>query len=156
MKWGGAFMRHEGGFTTPAAALAVLVALALVLACTRGIAIGSRSGQIQYVADAGALAADGVIAEFVTAGQVVDASALSLSLLGLTGSAVSAGTAFIPGAQGAAAEIAHVGSKVFETRDRFVDSAIRGLDAAQKALPALCALRSGQVIPANADASGIP
>lgn len=156
MKWGGAFMRHEGGFTTPAAALAVLVALALVLACTRGIAIGSRSGQIQYVADAGALAADGVIAEFVTAGQVVDASALSLSLLGLTVYAVSAVTAFIPGAQGAAAEIAHVGSKVFETRDRFVDSAIRGLDAAQKALPALCALRSGQVIQANADASGIP
>ena len=150
------FARPEGGFTTPAAAVALLVVCALVFVCTRGVTIGSRSGQIQYVADAGALAADNVVAEFVTAGQVVDATALSFSLLGLTVYAASAVAAFIPGAQGAAVEIAGMGSKVLHARDAFVESAIRGLDAAQKALPAICALRSAQVIQANADASGIP
>lgn len=63
------FMRAEGGFTTPAAAVALLVVCALAFVCTRGITVGSRSGQIQYVADAGALAADNVVAEFVTAGR---------------------------------------------------------------------------------------
>lgn len=150
------FTRTEGGFTTPAAAVALLVVCALVFVCTRGVTIGSRSGQIQYVADAGALAADNVIAEFVTVGQVVDATALSLSLLGLTVYAVSAVAAFIPGAQGAAAEIAGMGSKVLQARDRFVETAIKGLDAAQKALPAVCAIRAAQVVQANADASGIP
>lgn len=150
------FTRTEGGFTTPAAAVALLVVCALVFVCTRGVTIGSRSGQIQYVADAGALAADNVIAEFVTAGQAVDATALSLSLLGLTVYAVSAVAAFIPGAQGAAAEIAGMGSKVLQARDRFVETAIKGLDAAQKALPAVCAIRAAQVVQANADASGIP
>ena len=150
------FKRTEGGFTTPAAAVALLVVCALVFVCTRGITIDSRSGQIQYVADAGALAADNVVAEFVTAGQVVDAAALSLSLLGLTVYAVSAVAAFIPGAQGAATEIAGLGSKVLKARDTFVDSAVRGLNAAQKALPAICAIRAAQVVQANANASGIP
>lgn len=149
------FMRAEGGFTTPAAAVALLVVCALAFVCTRGITVGSRSGQIQYVADAGALAADNVVAEFVTAGQVVDATALSFSLLGLTVYAVSAVAAFIPGAQGAATEIASLGSKVLQTRDKFVETAIRGLDAAQKALPAVCAVRAAQAVQANATASGI-
>lgn len=149
------FMRAEGGFTTPAAAVALLVVCALAFVCTRGITVGSRSGQIQYAADAGALAADNVVAEFVTAGQVVDATALSFSLLGLTVYAVSAVAAFIPGAQGAATEIASLGSKVLQTRDKFVETAIRGLDAAQKALPAVCAVRAAQAVQANATASGI-
>lgn len=94
------FTRREGGFTTPAAAIALLVVCALVFTCARGISVGAQSGQIQYVADAGALAADNVVAEFVTAAQVVDAAALSLSLLGLTVYAASAVAAFIPGGPG--------------------------------------------------------
>lgn len=150
------FTRREGGFTTPAAAIALLVVCALVFTCARGISVGAQSGQIQYVADAGALAADNVVAEFVTTAQVVDAAALSLSLLGLTVYAASAVAAFIPGGQGAATEIASMGSKVLQARDKFAESAARGLDAAQKALPAVCAVRAAQVVQANADASGIP
>lgn len=149
-------MRKEDGFTTPAAALAILLACSLAFACTRATTIEARAGQIQYVADAGALAADNAIAQFVTIGQIVDATSLSLSLTGLTVYAVSAVASFIPGAQGAAAEIANMGAKVFQARDRFMDSAVKGLDAAQKALPAICAVRSAQVIQSNADASGIP
>lgn len=147
--------RSEDGFTTPAAALALLVACSLIFVCARGISIGSRSGQIQYIADAGALAADNVVAEFVTAGQVVDSVCISLSLLGLTVYASSAVAAFIPGGQATAAELAQAGAKVMQARDKFAESAIRGLEAAQKALPAICAARATQVIRANAKASNI-
>ena len=150
------FAHDEDGFTTPAAALAILLACSLVFVCARGVVIGSRSAQIQYVADAGALAADNVVAEFVTIGQVVDAILLSLSLLSLTVYAVSAVAAFIPGGQGAAAEIAEVGSKILNARDKFAESATKGLNAAQKALPALCAVRAAELVRANANASGLP
>lgn len=150
------FIGDEDGFTTPAVAVAILLACSLIFISARGAIIGSRSGQIQYVADAGALAADNIVAEFVTIGQVVDAALLSLSLLGLSVYAVSAVAAFIPGAQGAAAEIANVGSKILQARDKFADAATKGLDAAQKALPALCAVRAFEVVSANANASGIP
>lgn len=150
------FVKDEGGFTTPAAALAILLACSLVFICARGVIIGSRSGQIQYVADAGALAADNSVAEFVTIGQTVDAILLSMSLLGLSVFAVSAVAAFIPGAQSVALDIADVGTKILKARDRFADSATRGLTTAQKALPALCAVRSAEVVQANAQASGLP
>lgn len=150
------FAHDEEGFSTPAAALAILLACSLAFVCARGVVIGSRAAQIQYVADAGALAADNVVAEFVTIGQVVDAALLSLSLLGLTVYAVSAVAAFIPGAQGVAAKIAEAGSKILDVRDRFAESAIKGLDTAQKALPALCAVRAAEVVEANAKTSGLP
>ena len=146
----------DGGFTTPAAAVALLLVCSLVFICARGAVIGSRSGQIQYVADSGALAADNVVAEFVTIGQTVDAALLSLSLLALTIYGVSAVAAFIPGAQEAAAKIAEAGSKVFEARDKFADSAIKGLNTAQKALPALCAIRASEAVRQNAKATDIP
>lgn len=156
MKLGVSFVKEEGGFTTPAAALAILLACSLMFVCARGVIIGSRSGQIQYVADAGALAADNVVAEFVTIGQAVDAVLLSMSLLGLTVYAVSAVAAFIPGAQSIALDIADVGSKILKARDHFAQSATRGLNTAQKALPALCAVRAAEVVQANANASGLP
>ncbi len=150
------FAQDEDGFTAPATALAILLACTLVFICARGVVIGSRSGQIQYVADAGALAADNIVAEFITIGQVVDAVLLSMSLLGLTAYAASAVCAFIPGAQGAASTIANAGSKILQARDKFAESAIKGLNTAQKALPAICAVRAFEVVRANANACGIP
>ncbi len=150
------FVDDEGGFTTPAIALAILLACSLIFISARGAIIGSRSGQIQYVADAGALAADNIVAEFVTIGQIVDAVLLSMSLLGLSVYAVSAVAAFIPGAQNAAAKIAQAGSKILQARDKFAETATKGLNTAQKALPAICAVRAFEVINANASASGIP
>ncbi len=150
------FIDEEDGFTTPAVAVAILLACSLIFISARGAIIGSRAGQIQYVADAGALAADNIVAEFVTVGQVVDAALLSLSLLGLSVYAISAVAAFIPGAQGVAEKIAEAGSKILQARDKFADAATKGLNTAQKILPALCAVRAFEVVNANAKASGIP
>lgn len=149
------FVRQEGGFTTPAAAVALLVVCGLLFVTMRGFIIGTRAGEIQYVADAGALAADNAVAEFVTAGQVVDAALLSFSLVGITVYAASAVASFIPGGAAAAAELASAGSKVLQLRDKFAETAVKGLNAAQEALPVICAVRSAQVIAANADASGV-
>ena len=149
------FVRQEGGFTTPAAAVALLVVCGLLFVTMRGFIIGTRAGEIQYVADAGALAADNAVAEFVTAGQVVDAALLSFSLVGITVYAASAVASFIPGGAAAAAELASAGSKVLQLRDKFAETAVKGLNAAQEALPVICAVRSAQVITANADASGV-
>lgn len=122
--------------------------------CADGYRVGTRSGQIQYVADAGALAADSVVAEFITIGQVVDAVLLSMSLLGITVYAVSAVVAFIPMGASASAKLVKAGNKIMKIRNKFGNSAVKGLDQAQKALPALCAVRAAQVVHANAQASG--
>ena len=149
------FTRKDGGFTTPAAAVALLLVFSLTFACLHGYRTGVQSGQVQYVADAGALAADNVVAEFVTAGQVVDALLFSCTMLGLTVYAVAAVAAFIPGGGGVAAELAQVGSKILQFRDKMAKSAVEGLEQAQKALPALAAARASACIQANATASGI-
>ena len=156
MRRGLCFTSDEGGFTVPASAIALLLVFALVFTCLHAYTVGSRSGQIQYVADAAALAADHVVADFVTAGQVLDALLLSFSLAGITVYAVSAVVAFIPGGATAAEEIAQVGGKILKARDKFADSATDGLDKVQKALPVLCAVRAAQCVQANAQASGVP
>lgn len=150
-----AFTRDEGGFTTPAAAIALLVVCALLFVCLHAFSVGTRSGQVQYVADAGALAADNVVAEFVTAGQVVDAVLLSCSLLSLGLYAVAAVVAFIPEGAIVSTDIVEVAERVDSMRKKFAKSATKGLNAVQDVLPALIAVRAASCIDANAQASGI-
>ena len=149
------FVKEEGGFTSPAAAVALLVVLSLLFVSVHGYSVGTRSGQVQYVADAGALAADKVVAEYVTAGQVVDAVLLTSSLAALGVYAASAVAAFIPGGAGVAGELANVGAKVVQFRKKFASAAESGLNAAQKLLPALIAARAAACVQANAQASGL-
>ena len=149
------FTCREGGFTTVGVAVALLLVFSLLSVSLHAYWTGTRSGNVQYVADAGALAADEAVAQFVTAGQVVDAVLLSMSLLAITVYAVSAVAAFIPGAQEVAAQFARMGSQIVKARQKFHESASKGLDAAQKALPALCAVKAAQCVEANARASGL-
>ena len=148
------FRRGDEGFTTAGTAVALLLAVVLAFGAVQAHWIQARSGQVQYVADAAALAADGAVAELVAYAQAADAALLSLSLMALTAYAASAVAAFVPGGQEVATRLADLGSRVFKTRDSFAESAQKGLDAAYKALPALCTLRALQVMGANALASG--
>ena len=149
------FVKEEGGFTSPAAAVALLVVLSLLFVSVHGYSVGTRSGQVQYVADAGALAADKVVAEYVTAGQVVDAVLLTSSLAALGVYAASAVAAFIPGGASTASSLAEVGAKVVQFRKKFANAAESGLNAAQELLPALIAARAAACVQANAQASGL-
>jgi hypothetical protein len=149
------FKNDEDGFTTAGVAIALLLVAALIFGSLHAFWVGSHSGEVQYVADAGALAADAVVADYVSLGQTVDAILLSFSLLTLTVYAVCAVAAFIPGAQGAAAKLADFGSKTMKLRSKFAKTAEKGLSALQEALPLLCAARATECIQANAKASGI-
>ena len=149
------FFRDEKGFTTAGAAIALLLVFALLFASLHAYWVGSHSGEVQYVADSAALAADSVVADFVTAGQAVDATLLSLSLITLTVYAVSAVAAFIPGGQGVSATFLEFGSTLIRARSSFANSATKGLNAAQKSLPLLCAARASEVVESNANSSGI-
>ena len=149
------FKKKEGGFTTAGTAIALLLVFSLLAVSLQAYWTGSRSGNIQYVADAGALAADEAVAQFVVAGQVVDAVLLSMSLLAITVYAVSAVAALIPGGQGVSGQLVSLGGNILTVRKNFGQGATKGLNALQKALPAICAVKSGQVISANADASGL-
>ncbi len=145
----------DDGFTTAGVAIALFLVAALLFGSLHAFWVGSHSGEVQYVADAGALAADAVVADYVSVGQTVDAVLLSFSLLSLTIYAVSAVAAFIPGGQGVAAKLAHFATKIVKVRSSFAKGAQKGLAALQKALPLLCAARASECIQANAEASGI-
>lgn len=146
---------NEDGFTTAGVAIALLLVAAIIFASLHSFWVSSSSGNIQYVADAGALAADSVVADYISIGQVVDASLLSLSLLSLTVYAVSAVAAFIPGGQGASAKIAQFAFKIVKARKSFARTAQKGLNALQNALPILCAARASECIQLNAKSCGI-
>lgn len=149
------FKRGEEGFTTVGSAVALLLALSLTFGAVQVCWIQSRSGQVQYVADAAALAADGAVAKVITYAQVIDAALLTLSLLGLSSYAASAVASFIPGGQSVAVRFVDLGDKISHARDRFAKSAAKGLNAAQKALPALCTYEASKVASANGSAQGV-
>ncbi len=146
---------NEKGFTTVGVAVALLLVFALLFSSMNSYLIGTRSGQIQYVADAGALAADEAVADFITLGQVVDAMLLSFTLMSITVYLASAVASFIPGGASVATELCTIGKNITKLRDKFAKKAIKALDKAQTVLPALCAAKAMQVIEANANASGI-
>ncbi len=149
------FVDDEGGFSAPGTAVALLLVLSLTFATAASFTTFSRSGHVQYVADAGALAADTVVAEFITAGQVVDALLLSMSLTGVTLYAISAIASFVPGGASVATGFAKAGRSVLNARDKSAKTAIKSLDSAQKALPALCAVKASASVSANAQVSGV-
>lgn len=136
-------------------AIALLLSVVLAFGAVQVHWAQSKAGQVQYVADAAVLAADGAVAEFVAYAQTIDAALLSLSLIGVASYAASAVAAFIPGGEGFAAKMADFGSRVFKTRDSFAKTAKKGLNAAQKLMPALCTKRAMEVLDANSNSSGV-
>lgn len=152
---GAFFKKDEEGFTTVGMAVALLLCVVLAFGALQARWSQAQAGQVQYVADAAALAADGAVAELAFYAQVIDAVVLSLGIVSLAAFAASAVAAFIPGGGGVAGEFADIGGKVLKTRMNFSKSAVKGLNAAQKLLPALCTARALQVMRANADASGV-
>lgn len=149
------FVGDEEGFTTVGTAIALLLSVVLAFGAVQAHWTQTKASQVQYVADAAVLAADGAVAEFIAYAQAIDAALLSLSLVGVASYAASAVAAFIPGGEGFAAKMADFGSRVFKTRDGFAKTAKKGLNAAQKLMPALCTKRAMEVLDANSNASGV-
>ena len=78
----GLFIGDEGGYTSVATAVALLVSISLVFTVTSVEWTVSRSADVQPVADACAMAGQNTIAAYYTVAQVLDACVLSMGLTG--------------------------------------------------------------------------
>lgn len=145
----GWFVRDDGGYTTVAVALALLVSLSLVFATAAGQWGLTRSADVQEVADATALAGANCVAAFSTIVQTVDACALSLGLTGLVLCAAGLVVAAIPVVQAHAPTVLGTGRSVLESRRDFSRSAALGLRALERALPSLIMANSASCVSAN-------
>ncbi len=146
----GIHVRDEAGMTTAGMVLAMLVTLSLVFSTAQVYRVQSLSARTQSVADASALAAQNVVAEFMIAARVCDAVVLSLSLA--TGACAGLGVVAlcVPGAQAIGGELLSAAGRVAEARDSFSQRAAAGLNRVQKALPFLSASAAVAVAHANA------
>lgn len=146
-----AFRDDEGGFTTVAMALALLLSLTLVFSAASAGWVASRSSEVQRVADAAAMAGENVVASFSTIAQVLDACVLSMGLTGLVTVGAGLVVSCVPGLAPAGAELCSAGNKVLESRRGLARSAAEGLDRFEDALPALIVANSASCVSANSE-----
>lgn len=150
----GLFVADDGGYTTVAVAVALLVSLSLVFCLATAEWVGSRSADVQQVADATALAGENSVAAFCTVAQVLDACVLSLGLVGVVVCAVGLIVAAVPGAQAVSARVMGLGHDVMDARRRFARSAASGLRRLEATLPYLVVVNSASVVGANSGHGG--
>ena len=145
-----AFSLHdEDGMTTVGMVVSLLLALSMIFSSAQVYRIQSVSSRVQSVADAGALAAGNVVAEFMVAVRVCDSVALSLSLTSLTSTGLGVVACCVPGGQGVGAKLLEAGARVADARDSFSKTASEGLTRIQKALPFLAAASAASVAQGN-------
>ncbi|MGI6216160.1 MAG: hypothetical protein ACOYIK_00965 [Coriobacteriales bacterium] len=145
------FVEDDGGFTTLAVAVSLLLVLALLFSAVQVEWVESRSPDIQFAADAGALAASNVVADYYTVARVADAMVLSMSVLALSLFAVVTVLCCIPVAAALGAKVMQVARKISSARDRFSQEVSKSLNALQSALPFLCAANAAAAISANSN-----
>lgn len=140
---------EDGAYTTLSAAVAMLAVLTLLFSSATAIWSMSRAGDTQVTADAGALAGANVVSGYHTAATVIDASILSLGLVGFAAVGTGLVGLLIPGAHAEAAKTIATGTKIIKTRNEFAKSASKGLSKLEDALPYLVATRSTEVMAAQ-------
>lgn len=145
----GAFVREEGGFTSLAAALAILVSLALVFSLANAAWTAARSADVQAVADAGALAGANIVAAYSIAAQVLDATVLSLGLAGMSALAIGLVMSAIPIVSAAGPPVVESAVKVLQARQKLARTAAQGLSKLEEALPYVVAASSYAAVRAN-------
>ena len=143
------FLDDEGGYTTVAVALALLVSLSLVFAAASAQWVGARSSEVQEVADAAALSGQNAVAAYATVAQVLDACVLSMGLAGFVTCGAGLAVSCVPGLASAGASMTRAGSRVLETRRTFSRRACEGLRKLEGLLPALVVANSGSCVRAN-------
>lgn len=145
----GAFVRDDGGYTTLAMAVALLVSLTLAFGTAAAQWSLARSADVQEVADATALAGENCVASFSTVAQTLDACVLTMGLTGVVTCGAGLVVAAIPPLQGKSVAIMDAGRKVLEARKEFAHSAARGVKTLEDALPALIMANSASCASAN-------
>lgn len=141
--------RDKDGVTTVGVAIALLVTLTLVFSSAQVYRVNSASAEAQAVADAAALAAENVVAEFVIVVRVCDATVLTLSLTGLAVMGLGVAALCTPFTAELSATLIDAGKKVLDARDAFAEKSQDSLERLQRALPVLAGANALSVAGAN-------
>ncbi|QWT17462.1 hypothetical protein KPC83_06400 [Collinsella sp. zg1085] len=147
--WGIELFVEEAAYTTVTAAVALLVVLALVFSISLASWSLSRAGDVQAHADATALAGANVISSYHSAATVVDACVLSLGLTGFCVIAAGMVGLLIPGVNTAAGKAIELGIKTLKMRNKFTQSASKGLQTIERVLPYLVVMNGMRVAAAE-------
>lgn len=142
-------VERDGGFTSVGVVIALALTIALLFTSAQVYWTNSTAGDVQFAADAGALAAENVVAEYYVIARVADAVVLSLSLFGLVVFGIAIVVSCIPYCQGVGTKLMEFGEKVFKARDHCAEQSRDMLIKLQKALPFLAAVNASAVIGAN-------
>ncbi|MDR2197756.1 MAG: hypothetical protein LBO07_07350 [Coriobacteriales bacterium] len=143
------FVEGDGGFSSVGVVVALMLTLALLFTSAQVYWVNSTAGDVQFAADAGALAAEDLVAEYYIIAQTADAVVLSLSLFGLLIYGIAIVVSCIPYCQEIGAKLMEFGQKVFKARDDCARQASKALNGLQKALPFLAAVNAVATIEAN-------
>ena len=108
----GAFVDDEGGYTSVAVALALLVSLSLVCSLVSVAWVQNRSADVQSVADSAALAGANVVAAYSTVATTLDACVLTLGLAGMVTLGAGLVVSAVPGLSTVGAETIAAGVKM--------------------------------------------
>lgn len=129
------FFWKDEGFSTAAMVLALLITLSLILTAARVYEINTLSSEIQETADAAALAAENVVAEYMVVAMVCDGVLLSLSLGSLISLGIGIAASCTPVTAGFASVFYKASNSLKNARDTFNDKATHALNTLQSALP---------------------
>jgi len=143
------FFDDEGGFTQVGVIMALLLSLALLVTSVQVYRTESTAGEIQFAADAGALAAENVVAEYYVVARAIDAAILSVSLLALTVIVVALVVTVVPGGQAVGAKLLDAARHIVKFRDSFARTCGHALEATEKVLTFLAAIDAAEVIGQN-------
>lgn len=144
------FVRDDGGYTSLAVAISLLLSLSLTFSLTAGTWLQNRSADIQSVADASALAGVNVVGSYYTLATCLDALVLTMGMTGVVVMGAGLVVSATPGLSAAGAKTMQAGKEILQSRQEFATSAVSGLKSFEATLPLLIVVRSGAVVEANA------
>lgn len=148
------FIDDEGGYTSVAVVLALLVSVTLVFGMAASEWTMARSADVQEVADATAMAGENVVASFSTVAQVIDACVLSMGIAGMAACGFGLVASCVPALSAAGEAALEAGRQVLDSRREFAQSALAGLESLEATLPLLIVANSAACANAN-DEGGI-
>jgi hypothetical protein len=140
----------QGGFSSLGVVIALSLVITLIFTSSQVYWINSRAGDIQFAADAGALAAENVVAEYYVIARTADAVVLTMTLFGMLVMGVSIILSLIPACQEIGAMLMKFAKNVFNVRDDIAKAASFALTYLQRVLPFVAIANAAVVVSANA------
>lgn len=138
-RWGIDLFIENGAYTSVTAAVTILVVLTLLFSSVTAVWSLARAADVQASADITAMAGANVVSSYCTVATTIDACIATLGFAGIVTTGV--GLVATIGSAGAATPVSgnvlNVGTKLINARNKFAESASKGLQAIEKALPFL-------------------